>query len=202
LTRIHEPAIYSQPQQKEGELLPTILFILGAYGLYALAVVWCQWQRSRFLGTRGKGRPRWLTLTGGAVFLGVFLSLLFWLAPANPDQKVKLAGILGVSEGEVGLAKQADLRAATLHLEQTPPGGQPAYALLHPESPPSLLPPAKPQVGKKLHNLKAKRASEPQKPKVARLSKKDKASGKVGAKKKKASQPTTMKSTKSGNSNG
>jgi hypothetical protein len=184
-------------------LLPTILFILGAYGLYALAVVWCQWQRSRFLGRRGKGRPRWLTLTGGAIFLGVFLSLLFWLAPANPDQKVRLAGILGVSEGEVGLAKQADLRAATLHLEQTPPGGQPAYALLHPESPPSLLPPAKPLVGNKLHKLKGKRASEPQKPKVeARLSKKDKVSGKVRAKKKKASQPTTMNSTKSGNSNG
>jgi hypothetical protein len=184
-------------------LLPTILFILGAYGLYALAVVWCQWQRSRFLGRRSKGRPRWLTLTGGAIFLGVFLSLLSWLAPANPDQKVKLAGILGMSEGELGLVKQADLRAATLHLEQTPPGGQPAYALLHPESPPSLLPPAKPLVGTKLHKLKGKRTSELQKPKVeAKLSKKDKVSGKVRAKKKKASQPTTMKSTKSGNSNG
>lgn len=178
-------------------MLPTILFILGAYALYALAVVWCQWQRSRFLGRRGKGRPRWLTLAGGAVFLGIFLCLLFWLAPANPDQKVRLAGILGVSEGEVGLAKQADLRAATLHLDQTPPGGQPAYALLHPESPPSLLPPARPLVGNKLQKPKAK------KPKVeARLSKKDKASGKLRAKKKKASQPTTMNSTKSGNSNG
>ena len=166
-------------------------------------MVWCQWQRSRFLGRRDKGRPRWLTLTGGAVFLGVFLSLLFWLAPANTDQKVRLAGILGVSEGEVGLAKQADLRAATLHLEQTPSSGQPAYALLHPESPPSLLPPAKPLVGKKLHKPKAKRTSGQQKPKVeARLSKKDKASSKIGAKKKKASQPTTKNSTKSGNSNG
>ena len=188
---------------EESDLLPTIFFILGAYALYALVLVWCQWQRSRFLGRRGKGRPRWLTLTGGAIFLGVFLAFIFWLAPANPDQKVRLAGILGVSEGQVGLAKQADLRAATLHLDQTPPGGQPAYALLHPESPPSLLPPAKPLVGSKLHKPKAKRASEPQKPKAeARLSKKDKASGKFRAKKKKASQPTTMNSTKSGNSNG
>jgi apolipoprotein N-acyltransferase len=169
-------------------LLPTILFILGAYALYALAVVWCQWQRSRFLGRRGKGRPRWLTLAGGAVFLGVFLCLLFWLAPANPDQKVKLAGILGVSETDVGLAKQAELRAATLHLNQTPPSGQPAYALLHPESPPSLLPPAKPLVGNQLRKPKGKRASESQKPKVeARLSKKDKAPAKVKARKKKAS---------------
>jgi cell division septal protein FtsQ len=169
-------------------LLPTILFILGAYALYALAVVWCQWQRSRFLGKRGKGRPRWLTLTGGAVFLGVFLSLLFWLAPANPDQKVRLAGILGVSEGDAGLAKQANLRAATLHLNQTPPSGQPAYALLHPESPPSLLPPAKPLVGSQLRKPKVKRASEAQKPRVeAKLSKKDKTPAKVKARKKKAS---------------
>jgi hypothetical protein len=169
-------------------LLPTILFILGAYALYALAVVWCQWQRSRFLGKRGKGRPRWLTLTGGAVFLGVFLSLLFWLAPANPDQKVRLAGILGVSEGDAGLAKQANLRAATLHLNQTPPSGQPAYALLHPESPPLLLPPAKPLVGSHLRKPKVKRASEGQKPRVeAKLSKKDKTPAKVKARKKKAS---------------
>jgi apolipoprotein N-acyltransferase len=184
-------------------LLPTILFILGAYGLYALAVVWCQWQRSRFLGRRGKGRPRWLTLAGGAVFLGVFLTLLFWLAPANTDQKVSLAGILGVSEAEVGLAKQADLRAASLHIDQTPANGQPAYALLHPESPPSLQPPAKPPVGKNLHKLKGKQASELQRTKMeARLNKKDKAAGKIRAKKKKASQPTTMNSTQSGNSNG
>lgn len=184
-------------------MLPTILFILGAYALYALAVVWCQWQRSRFQGRRSKGRPRWLTLAGGAVFLGVFLSLLFWLAPANPDQKVRLAGILGVSEGEVGLAKQANLRAATLHLNQTPPGGQPAYALLHPESPPSLLPPSKPLVGSQLRKPKGKRASESQKPRVeTRLTKKDKGPGKVKAKKKKAPQPTTMNSTRSENSSG
>jgi hypothetical protein len=184
-------------------LLPTIFFIIAAYALYALVLVWCQWQRSRFLGRRGKGRPRWLTLTGGAIFLGVFLSLVFWLAPVKPDQKVSLAGILGVSEGEVELAKQANLRAATLHLNQTPPGAQPAYALLHPESPPSLLPPAKPLVGSQLHKLKGNRASESHKPKVeARLSKKDKASGKVKAKKKKAPQSSSLNSTGSGNSNG
>ena len=175
-------------------MLPTILFILGAYALYALVVVWCRWQRSRFLGRREQGRPRWLTLIGGGVFLGLFLSLTFWLAPPNADQKVKLAGILGVSEGEVGLAKQASLRAATLHLEQKPPGGLPAYTLLNPESPPSLTPPGNPQAGKQLLKPKAKRAAarEPQKPKVETgLTKKDKAPTKVKAKKKTAPQPST-----------
>jgi hypothetical protein len=75
--------------------------------------------------------------------------------------------------------------------------------LLHPESPPSLLPPAKPLVGSQLRKLQGKRDSEPQKPKVeARLGKKDKAPGKVKAKKKKAPQPTSLNSTGSGNSNG
>ncbi len=140
-------------------MLPTILFILGAYGLYALVVVWCRWQRSRFSSRRRQGRPRWLTLAGGAVFLGIFLCLTTWLAPSNPDQKMKLAGILGVSEGDIDLAKQASLRAATLHLEQKPPNGEPAYTSLHPESPPSLLPPAKSTLGAvPLHKPKVKRA--------------------------------------------
>ena len=176
-------------------MLPTILFILGAYALYALVVVWCRWQRSRFSGRRGQGRPRWLTLVGGAVFLGLFLGLTCWLAPSASDQKVRLAGILGVSEGEEGLAKQANLRAATLHLAQKPPGGQPAYTLLHPESPPSLTPPTKTLAGNQLLKPKAKRAAakDPQKPKVeASLTKKDKAASKAKAKKKKASPPTTM----------
>jgi hypothetical protein len=187
-------------------LLPTILFILGAYGLYALVLVWCQWQRSRWTGRRRQGRPRWLTLTGGAIFLGIFLGLTSWLAPSNSDQKLKLAGILGVSESEVDLAKQASLRAATLRLEPKPPQGEPAYTLLHPESPPSLLPPAKSSLGAvPLHKPKVKRAGkDTPKPRVeASLSKKDKAAaGKARPKKKKVPQPTTMNSPGSGNGNG
>jgi hypothetical protein len=187
-------------------LLPTILFILGAYGLYALVLVWCRWQRSRFTGRRRQGRPRWLTLAGGAVFLGIFLCLTTWLAPSNPDQKMKLAGILGVSEGDIDLAKQASLRAATLHLEQKPPNGEPAYTSLHPESPPSLLPPAKSTLGAvPLHKPKVKRAGakEPPKPRVeASLSKKDKAAAAKFRAKKKKPQPTTMNSKGSEGGNG
>ena len=158
-------------------------------------MVWCRWQRSRFLGRRGQGRPRWLTLVGGALFLGLFLSLTFWLAPSSSDQKIKLAGILGVSDGDADLAKQANLRAATLHLDQKPAGGQPAYTTLHPESPPSLAPPAKAPGVTGLLRPKSKRVAgkDPQKPRAeASLNKKDKALGKVKAKKKKAPQPTTM----------
>ena len=186
-------------------MLPTILFILGAYALYALVLVWCRWQRARFLGRREQGRPRWLTLIGGAVFLGLFLSLTLWLAPSARDQKLRLAGILGVSEGEMYLAKQANLRATTLHLDQKLPGGQPGYTMLHPESPPTLVPPSKPQAGAQLLKPKTKRASlrESQKPKMeASLAKKDKAPVKSKAKKKKALQPTTMNSKGAGDGNG
>jgi hypothetical protein len=186
-------------------LLPTIFFILGAYALYALVVVWCRWQRTRFLGKRGQGRPRWLTLAGGAVFLGLFLSLTFWLAPSSSDQKIRLAGILGVSDGDADLAKQASLRAATLQLDQKPTGGQPGYTMLHPESPPSLAPPTKSLTGPGLLRPKSKRAAskDPQKPRAeASLNKKDKAPVKVKAKKKKAPQPTTMNSAGSEANNG
>ncbi|MFZ2089107.1 MAG: hypothetical protein WAU47_11060 [Desulfobaccales bacterium] len=100
-----------------------------------------------------------------------------------------------MAEGEDELAKQATLRAATLHLDQKPPGGQPPYALLHPESPPSLLPPAKAPGGNQLRKPKVKLAvQENDKSKAeARLSKKDKTSGKVKAKKKKTSWTPGMK---------
>ncbi len=116
---------------------------------------------------------------------------------------MKLAGILGVSEAEVDLAKQASLRAATLHLEQKPPNGEPAYTSLHPESPPSLLPPAKSTLGAvPLRKPKVKRASAP-KPRVeASLSKKDKAAAAKARAKKKKPQPTTTNSKGSEGGNG
>jgi hypothetical protein len=106
---------------------------------------------------------------------------------------MRLAGILGVAEEEDALAKQANLRAATLQLDEKPSGGQPPYALLHPESPPSLLPPSKSLAGNQLRKPKAKlTVQESDKSKAeARLSKKDKAPGKVKAKKKKTSSPPT-----------
>jgi hypothetical protein len=110
---------------------------------------------------------------------------------------MRLAGILGVAEGQDELTKQATLRAATLQLDQKPPNGQPPYALLHPESPPSLLPPAKSGAGNQLRKPKAKKLAvqEPDKSKAeARIPKKDKAPSKVKAKKKKTSLTPTTKS--------
>jgi hypothetical protein len=182
--------------RKKDLLLPTILFIFAAYALYALVVVWCRRQRGHFLARRSQARPRWLTIGGGAILLGLFLWLLVGLAPAAPDQKIRLAGILGVSEGDVGLAQHATPPTASLELNQKPTNGQPAYALLHPASPPSLLPPAKPMAGSQLRKPKGKGASvrEHRQPRVEpRLIKKDKASPKVKATKKKTLPPSSQK---------
>jgi hypothetical protein len=175
-------------------LLPTVLFIIAAYTVYALVVGWCRWQRSRFLDRRGKTRPRWLTVAGGAVILGVLLWIIFWLAPAASDHNLRLAGILGVSEGRAWLAEKDIFQKFSLHLDQEPTNGQPVYAFLHPESPPSLLPPAKPPVGIK-HRKPTGKSSSVQKPPKRqlkpRLTKKDR------SRNKKTSKPPARKSSRS-----
>jgi hypothetical protein len=180
-------------------LLPTILFIIAAYTLYALVLGWCQWQRSRFLDRPSKARSRWLTRAGSALILGLLLWVILWLAPPAPEQNLRLAGILGVTEGEVWLAKKDMAPTVPLQLDQKPPNGQPVYALLHPESPPSLQPPDQPPGGIKLRRPKGKRSaireSQNQRPEP-RLTKKDK------ARPKKASKPSVRKVKSSEDSTG
>jgi hypothetical protein len=206
LTWVDEPVTLGQLLRKIDALLPTILFILVAYALYALVMLWCRWQSFRFLGSRTRARPRWLTLVGGAGVLGLILWLIFWLAPKTPDHKVRLAGILGVSEGEAWLVKKAAALTVPPPLNQKPPNGEPAYALLHPESPPSLLPPAKPPAGTKLRKRKGKRTSARRKPRKSRakprLTKKKRARSKVKAQKKKRSGSPARLTKNSRGSNG
>jgi len=122
--------------------------------------------------------------------LGLLLWIIFWMAPAAPDHNLRLAGILGVSEGQAWLAKKDLFQKSSLQLEQKPSNGQPVYAMLHPESPPSLLPPARPPVGIKHRKPPNKRSSvqEPSNRKLkSRQTKKDKSG-------KKTSKPTVQKS--------
>jgi len=146
-----------------------------------------------------------VTLAGGAVVLGVTLWLIFWLAPASQGQKVKLAAILGMTEGEARLVSQAAPQKPLPPLKQQQTGGQPAYALLHPESPPSLLPPTKPPTGTQLRKPKGKRASavHPKKQTLGpKVSHKEKASSKVKVRKKKTSEGPARPSRSSRDSTG
>jgi len=185
-------------------VLPTILFMLAAYVVYALVLAWCHRQRYRFPG-RAQARPRWLTLAKGAVVLGLTLWLMFWLNPVAQDHKIRMAGILGVTEGEALLASQAAPKLSDPHLKEKGTGGQPAYAMLHPESPPSLLPPAKPPVATHLRKLIGKRPAAPgvkNPPRESKLTSSDKAAGKAKAKKKKTSRSSAKPSTSSQDNSG
>ncbi len=159
---------------------------------------WCRWQRFRFLDRQGRTRSRWLTVTGGAASLGLLFYVIFWMAPAVPDQNLKLANILGVAEGQAGLENKEVVQKAAvqfpLQLDQRQPNGQPVYAVLHPESPPSLLPPAKPPLGLKHRKPKKKKPSvreSQNRPPEPRLSKKDK------TRKKGISKPSARKARRS-----
>jgi len=112
------------------------------------------------------------------------------MAPAAPDHNLRLAGILGVSEGKAWLAKKDLFQKSSLQLEQKPTNGQPVYAMLHPESPPILLPPAKPPVGIRHRKPPGKRSSvqrHPNRKPKPRLTQKDKSEKKI-------SQPSAKKS--------
>jgi len=183
-------------------VLPTILFMLGAFVIYALVLAWCQRQRHRLPG-RAQGRPRWVALAKGAVVIGLTLWFIFWLNPPTQDQQVRMAGILGVTEGEALRASQAAPSLSDPHLKEKETAGQPAYAALHPESPPSLLPPAKPPAGTQVRKHLGKRPQAPgvkKPPKVSKLTPGDKAAGK--AKKKKTSRSSAKPSTSSQDNSG
>jgi hypothetical protein len=145
-----------------------------------------------------RSRSRWRMLRGLALAGGVAagVGLIFWccLYPDKHDQRLKLAGFLGTVYAE-GWPDRVD-RLAYPPVKSPNQGGseQPAYALLHPETPSSQIEPEKklpkprpsrvaakgqsvdPQ-DKGGKSAKVKKASAPQ-------SKKDKSTAKSRAKKK------------------
>ncbi|MDI6852291.1 MAG: hypothetical protein QME75_01635 [Deltaproteobacteria bacterium] len=122
--------------------MPTLLFVFGAYSLYALFTLWSRYRRIDFRGERyGAKSPR-LVLSGGAAVLGCLILLVFGFSPPAPHQTPRLAGVLGGFELELKTAK-AELAAENLPPVNGGQGEHPAYALLHPETPP-MLEPAKP----------------------------------------------------------
>jgi hypothetical protein len=145
---------------------------------------------------RSRGRWRkfsWLTLAGG-VTAGVAFISWFYLYPDKHDQRLKLAGFLGTVYAE-GWPDRVD-RLEYPPVKSPNPGAseQPAYALLHPETPAGHLEPEK-----KLPKPRPNRMASPGRPivpqekagKIAKVakppappSKKDKMAAKSRAKKK------------------
>ena len=126
-------------------MLPTVVFVLGAYGFYALYAVGTQRQERRL---RERWRPRrlWLVRAAGWLGLGLVLSVLVYLSPHSADDRAKMAAVLGLAGQESQGVSGGGVPLPPLALKLPPPGQQPAYALLHPETPAvNPAPPGKPK---------------------------------------------------------
>ncbi len=132
-------------------MLPTLIFILGSYLVYALISAW---PRRQVVPGRSRGPWRrfgWLALAGAA---GSGMALLMWstLSPDQKEQNLKVAGFMGTGWAE-GLSGEGSRPLEYPLAKAQAAGDHPVYALLHPETPVGELghgkPPAAPRSLKK-----------------------------------------------------
>jgi hypothetical protein len=156
-------------------VLSALLFILWAYGMYALISTLC----GRRAGTLRRGRSwrglGWLGLLASA---GVGLGLVLALAQSFDErhQDLKLAGFLGTVWAE-GWPGKLSPRVEEPPIKGTASGDQPGYALLHPGTPSTELarntmaprprPAPKPKIHKALITKGTKIATPKKKPSTA-----------------------------------
>jgi hypothetical protein len=118
-------------------VLPTLVFIIWAYGMYALISALAGRKGSRFRG-RGFGRRYgWLTLGAGAL-VGLGLTVVLVQSFDEKDHNLKLAGFMGTVWAE-GWPDKVDQRVEYPPIKGTAAGDQPVYALLHPGTSPAEL---------------------------------------------------------------
>jgi hypothetical protein len=161
-------------------VLPTLLFILWAYGMYALISALAGRKGSKFRA-RGPGRRYgWLAL-GSGLLLGLGLTVVLARSFVEPDHNLGLAGFLGTVWAE-GWPDKVNQRVEYPPIKGTATGNQPVYALLHPETSPADLAQektaAKPRPIKKpkVRNLQVPQAKSPKS--TIQVAKKDKGAAK------------------------
>ena len=123
-------------------MLATLAVVLWAYGMYALFSLMFHRQ-----GGYVRSRSRWrklsrLALVGG-VTAGVGLMVWCYLYPDKHDQRLKLAGFLGTVYAEGWPDRVNRLQYPPVKSPNQGASEQPAYALLHPETPASQTGPEK-----------------------------------------------------------
>lgn len=169
-------------------MLPTLAVILWAYGMYALIRAYSRRKNGYHQG-RGRGRRlAWLGLAAGAS-AGLGVALWLSLADGPPDPRLKLAGFLGTVWAE-GRADKVQSKVEVPQIKGQGDGGQPAYALLHPETPASQWEGEKaPPASRRLAKPRVRKGAGSQVKAAAKAapapSKKDKVAAKAKAKKKK-----------------
>ena len=118
-------------------MLPTLVFILWAYGMYALISAYAGRKGAKFR-TRGPGRRYgWLALAAGGL-VGLGLTVLLAQSFDEQDHNLKLAGFLGTVWAE-GWPDKVDQRVEYPPIKGAAAGDQPVYSLLHPGTSPADL---------------------------------------------------------------
>lgn len=181
-------------------MLLTLAFILWAYGMYALITAWSRRRGGNHRGRSHWRRYGWLTLAGSSA---AALGLILWLASPSSQQErnLKLAGFLGdLGWADKEVTEKAEARVESPPIKGQGPGDQPAYAYLHPETPPNeIAPERKPPTPRPMRKPKLQKMAKTQAKggKVhTTTARKEKATGKSAAKKKKPqSSPATQNST-------
>jgi hypothetical protein len=115
-------------------VLPTLVFILWAYGMYALICALCGRRGDKFRAHSPWRRYGWFGLVAGAA-AGVGLIAVLAQSFHDQDHNLKLAGFLGTVYAE-GWPEGVEHQAEAPPIKNTASGEQPVYAMLHPGMPP------------------------------------------------------------------
>ncbi len=168
-------------------LLPTLLFILGAYSLFAIYTLWSRYRRKRLRSVRRGPTSPPLLLGSGIIVLICAIWLIARFFPPPSNKIFHLAGVLGAAEPGLIMAR-AELTPEKLPVANTGVGDHPGYALLHPETPAMLMPekPASPPSPPRKPRAKRPATGEAQKNAMSgKPMAKEKPTGKNRTKKKK-----------------
>jgi hypothetical protein len=184
-------------------VLPTLVFILWAYGMYALISTLSGRKGSSLRARSPWWRFGWLGLLAGAA-MGLGLAVLLAQSFDDRDHDLKLAGFLGTVWAE-GWPDKVEDRVEYPPLKSTASGTQPIYVLLHPDTSPAAsvrektTPRPRPAFKPKVHKAQASQGKGHKG--AMQVAKKDKGAAKhksKATKKKKPALATTGKKATSG----
>lgn len=182
-------------------MLPTLIFVICAYLVYALFRIWSGHNRKQFQPYkchRSKARLGWIGGTG--VGLGIIILLCIAGLPEQ-DDNLRTASIINATWSQDSVQPaQAMQRQEIFPLKNQMEQGQPAYAYLHPETP-QMLPEKKAPSPRRLNKAGLRKAAPHAKTVkvVAKAPKKEKARpAKTRAKKKKSNAPGEFLAANSG----
>ena len=141
-------------------MIPTLVFVLWVYGMYALISALSRRKGSRFRARGSWRKYGWLALAAGAA-AGVGLVVLLAQSYDEESHRLKLAGFLGTVWAE-GWPDKVERRVEDPPVKSTASGDQPVYALLHPGTFPAGLAQDKAASKPRRHKPKPHKLEAPQ----------------------------------------